>query len=296
MNILNKSRSFIRMAFFFLLINVVGALFSFVGAPMLRVFYQNTSKSVYWAATLVWILLFFNSSTFILATMMFNLWLVVGLYSYFEFKFIKNPYQGILIATLVATGISLLLGLFALSQIGITMSSLVDQIVLPFKQSIEKSGLTWSSEKLVFWVPSLFGTLVLSNLVFALVLDRRMSLLMGLPFKFLASSPKFYDYKSPDSLIWIFLISLAGLLIKNMDPLVSAIFVNVSIFLAGIFFLQGLAILESVLFIIRAGLFIRILVYVLLIGQLFFVLVGIGLIDYWVDFRSKFSKWFNQIK
>lgn len=293
---MNKSRSFVRMAFFFLLINVMGALFSFIGAPMLRVFYQNVHPLVYWMMTALWVVLLFNPSTFILAIMMFSLWLVIGLYSKFELKFVAKPYQGILLASLSAIGLSLLLGYLALTQIGLTMAGLVDQIVLPFKQSIEQSGVVWSSEKIVFWIPSLFGILVLSNLVFALVLDRRMSLLMNLPFKFLASAPKFYDYKSPDSLVWVFLVSLAGLLFKDINPLISAIFVNISIFLAGIFFLQGLAILESVLFIIRAGLFIRILVYVLLIGQLFFVLVGIGLIDYWVDFRAKFSKWFNQIK
>jgi hypothetical protein len=40
----------------------------------------------------------------------------------------------------------------------------------------------------------------------------------------------------------------------------------------------------------RAGLFTRILTYLIMVGQLMLILSVIGLIDYWVDFRRRIRK------
>ncbi|ASD65333.1 hypothetical protein [Bdellovibrio bacteriovorus] len=62
---------------------------------------------------------------------------------------------------------------------------------------------------------------------------------------------------------------------------------NVAIVL---YFFQGLAVLEVFLNSMRAGLFIRVLTYIILVGQLLPILAVVGLIDYWVDFRARLRK------
>ena len=62
---------------------------------------------------------------------------------------------------------------------------------------------------------------------------------------------------------------------------------NISLVL---YFFQGLAVLEVLLNALKAGMFTRVVVYFFLVGQLFFVLSAVGLIDYWADFRRRLSK------
>jgi hypothetical protein len=56
-----------------------------------------------------------------------------------------------------------------------------------------------------------------------------------------------------------------------------------------LYFFQGLAVTEVFLLAMRAGLFFRLFTYFILIGQLFFVVSAIGVIDFWVDFRRRFK-------
>ncbi|MBO9668271.1 MAG: DUF2232 domain-containing protein, partial [Bdellovibrio sp.] len=63
--------------------------------------------------------------------------------------------------------------------------------------------------------------------------------------------------------------------------------VNVALVL---YFFQGLAVLEVLLNSMRAGTFTRVLVYIILVGQLVLILSIVGLIDYWLDFRGRIRR------
>jgi uncharacterized protein YybS (DUF2232 family) len=58
-----------------------------------------------------------------------------------------------------------------------------------------------------------------------------------------------------------------------------------------IYLFQGLAVLEVSFLAFRIGTFWKVLIYVLVVGQLFFLLSAVGVIDYWVDFRQRLTKW-----
>jgi hypothetical protein len=117
---------------------------------------------------------------------------------------------------------------------------------------------------------------------------------MKMPLSLPVLHPRLLDFKSPDFIIWPFLLSVFLAFYRGTPSTLIAPTLNLAIMLASIFFFQGLAVVENILYTIRAGLLIRILVYVLLAGQMFILLLGIGLIDYWVDIRSHFSKWFRK--
>ena len=58
----------------------------------------------------------------------------------------------------------------------------------------------------------------------------------------------------------------------------------------GLYFFQGLAVLEVAFRIFRTGAFWRFVIYFFIVGQLFLLLSAVGLIDYWVDFRSRMRR------
>ena len=69
--------------------------------------------------------------------------------------------------------------------------------------------------------------------------------------------------------------------------MISVVALNVFNVVMGIYFFQGLAVLEVGFLTFRIGNFTRFLVYFIIVGQLFFLLSAVGIIDYWADFRKR---------
>jgi hypothetical protein len=136
----------------------------------------------------------------------------------------------------------------------------------------------------------------LSHLVFAVALDRRFAAFLNQPFALSVKHPRLLDFKTPDLMVWPFLFSILGSFLKGLPETFTVISFNTMIIMGSFYFFQGLAVLENILYTIRAGLFPRILVYVLLVGQMFLFLVSVGLLDYWIDIRTQFLKWLKKPK
>jgi hypothetical protein len=90
--------------------------------------------------------------------------------------------------------------------------------------------------------------------------------------------------------IWIGMFSFLFSFIYLKNETLSVVSNNIFYSMAGLYFFHGLAVLEVLLIVFRAGFFTRLLAYILLVGQLFFILSIVGYLDYWIDFRSRFRK------
>ena len=115
----------------------------------------------------------------------------------------------------------------------------------------------------------LFGSLVLSRKVEGPAMDKKLK-----------------SFRLPDFFIWIFIGSLAGtFLIKDgsVQNLVSMNFLAVSV---AAYFFQGLAVFHYFLNRFQINGFWRVLAYFLAVFQFFLFLCGLGVLDYWSDFRS----------
>jgi len=286
-----KGRFYLKMALYFLGVAFFSLLFSFLAAPILRVLKQQVNSFFYWFYVFIWSSLLFNPATFMLGLLILKIWFVVGIYSEFEFKTQIKPYVNMVVSTLFSTIITLAVGVGLSQYIGLPIENQINQA---FGSLFKSSIALWLPIKVIDLIPSIVFFLNISNLIFAIALDRRMAEFIGMPLSLPVLHPRLLDFKSPDFIIWPFLLSVFFAFYRGTPSNLIIPSLNLAIMLASVFFFQGLAVLENILYAIRAGLLIRILVYVLLVGQMFFLLLGIGLIDYWVDVRARFSKWYKK--
>ncbi len=274
---------------------VLAVVFSFLGAPLLRVL-QNVGGSVfYWSSGALITLALTVTGLAPLAFLILTIWIAVGLYGELE----ARGYVGfwpVALATAVGTAVSTLGPLWLFRLLGIDLADAVrqslDQVLKQVPSTQEPTswlaGVTVDAEFLMQQLPSMMAILVLSCVAFALILDRRVAFLTNLRFERVASHMRLLEFKLPDWMIWFAMFSFLLSFLKVGIPLVSTVALNVFNVLVAAYFFQGLAILESAFLRYRVGFFVRMVIYVFVVGQLFFLLSLVGLIDYWVDFRRRF--------
>jgi hypothetical protein len=279
------------MAFYFLVTGLISLVFSFLAAPSLRVLKQQVSSWFYWSFLLLWASLLLSPMTFLFGLLLCKLWLVVGIYSELEFKSSLKPYTNIAVSSILTTVIILVLGAFISPLIGSLIEQQLNIALEPMIKSSVGKMLPVSPIQLL---PSIVFFLNLSNIVFAVAFDRRFAAFLNLPLSIPAKHPRLLDFRAPDFLIWPFLLSILGAFYRGLPEVVSIPSLNLALVLSTVYCFQGLAVIENLLYVIRAGLLARMLVYVLLVGQMFLLLLGIGLMDYWVDIRGQFTKWFRR--
>jgi glucan phosphoethanolaminetransferase (alkaline phosphatase superfamily) len=95
------------------------------------------------------------------------------------------------------------------------------------------------------------------------------------------------NFRVPDGFIWVGMISFLGSFLKLNNETASVVSMNLLNVMIGLYFFQGLAVLESALRTFRAGPFSRFILYFIFVFQLFFILSAVGFVDYWVDFRKR---------
>jgi hypothetical protein len=149
------------------------------------------------------------------------------------------------------------------------------------------SGVKVDADFLLSQMPSMIGVLIISSLAFAIVLDRRVALMAGLRYERIASGLRPLEFRIPDGFVFVAMFSFLLSFLKLGTPMVSTISMNIFNVMVGAYFFQGLAVLETAFLVFRAGFFVRAMIYVFVVGQLFFLLSIVGLVDYWVDFRQR---------
>jgi hypothetical protein len=113
--------------------------------------------------------------------------------------------------------------------------------------------------------------------------------MFGLKAERVASRLRWLDFKLPDAAIWTTLVSM--LLVATLEAgVASSVAINILIVALIAFLFQGFTVVEFVMRYWRFGLFSRTLIYLLIILQLGPVLVLLGFVDYWADFRRLIRK------
>ena len=133
--------------------------------------------------------------------------------------------------------------------------------------------------------------LEMTCLAFALMFGRRTAVLMGLRFERVAGEMRLLEFRVPDFLIWIAMFSFLLSFISVKPAWISTVSTNVFSVTMGFYFFQGLAVLEAAFLAFKVGNVTRFLTYLLVVGQLLFLLSVVGVIDYWVDFRRRIKRW-----
>jgi hypothetical protein len=288
--------SFLRFIVVLITATLMTTFFTFLGTPLLRVVRNVFGPWKYWVSgILISALLLVASPIFlIIGFMILSLWTTIGLYQEFEERGRGNFWTACLS---IGIGSSLLiLGPHLWAQaLGLNlMESLRTSLEELAQQSMGGKGLGeygMSSEAIVGQIPSMLIVVETASLAFALMLDRKFAFLMGLRYEKIASQMRLLEFRVPDFFVWITMFSFLFSFIKMPQTWMSVSAMNVFIIMMGLYFFQGLAVLELTFLVFRVGAFARLLLYLFVVGQLFPLLSIVGVIDYWVDFRHRVKRW-----
>ncbi|QDK43690.1 DUF2232 domain-containing protein [Bdellovibrio sp. ZAP7] len=260
-------------------------------APLLRVLRQAFGPWAFWILGLLvtgaaWLL---NAPP--LAMFIGSVWMTLGVYNELEQKGLGWWLSGIL-SVLLGTGAASIALYGAFTVNGINTYAEVQKLVEQFIEQIQQVNPAFKlqASDLMQQFPSAIAITLIIALGVGLIFERRVFSWLNLPREKIASQLKLSEYRLPDFFIWVamtaFLLTMVSFGGKAIAILATNI-VNVALVL---YFFQGLAVLEVFLNSIKAGTVSRVLVYIILVGQLVLILSIVGLIDYWLDFRSRIRK------
>jgi hypothetical protein len=287
---LKKNATFSKLILHSSLAVLLTMLTVILGAPLLRLVRQSQGSLRYWATGTLFVLVFAFTGAAPLAVLLASVWVTIGIYSELEQRGRGWWTSGL--SALFAGSLMAFVGTRELlRRSGIISWDRFVDLVRDFTGHLQQMNPSMKpdAEILAQQAPSVLVILLLLTLGMGLIFERRLFVWAGLPRERVASHLKLLDFRLPDSLIWIALTAFLVTIVNFGFPALAVLGANIVNVCFVLYFFQGLAVLEVFLNSLKAGLFMRVLAYVLLVGQLFFVLSLVGLIDYWVDFRRRLS-------
>lgn len=261
------------------------------GAPLLRVLRKAYGPLAFWVLGLLvtgatWLL---NAQP--LALFLGSVWMTLGAYMEMEQRGFGWWISGLLSlsAGSVASGLGILA---AFKMNGINTYAEVIKLVETFSQRVSEMNpaVKLDPEILTQQIPSAIVIILLLALGLGHIFERRVFSWLNLPHEKIASQLKLLEYRVPDYVIWVTMVAFLLTMVSFGGKAIAILAVNIVNVAIVLYFFQGLAVLEVFLNSIRAGVFTRVLTYIILVGQLLLVLSIVGLIDYWVDFRTRIRK------
>lgn len=168
----------------------------------------------------------------------------------------------------------------------------LDEVLKPAMQL--SPTLQFNTKDIFMQLPSIFIVLWLAALYLAVLLERR-SVVRSRHAQYETSfRDELATISIPNVFVWGFILSLLGAFGDfgkiNGAISVQAASVNVLNICLMLFFFQGLAVIYRFFAVFRVGFFWQALSMIILVCQLFLLVSLLGLVDHWVDFRTRLSK------
>ena len=270
---------------------VLTLLTVFLGSPFIRVMHRAYKPVYFWAFGILASVAFIFAKIPIFAVLFGSIWFLIG--SYGELEKRGSGWKWASFLSLLGSSVILLGGLiYTFVSLGINTWDryvlFLTEVFANFQQL--SPAFKIDSNMIAQQTPSMLVSLLVMALGNALIFEKRSATYLKISYDKIASQLKLLEFKLPDAMIWIFLSAILFSMVNFGLPILSVIgfnLVNIGVIL---FFFQGLAVLEVFFLTTKTSLFFRVLTYIILVGYLFVLLSALGLIDYWVDFRSRLRK------
>lgn len=283
-----SSQKFITTAALAILLSLVTVI---LGAPFLRVLRKSFGAVAYWLLGLVVVTTAWFLKAEPLSLLIGSVWMTLGVYMEMENQGFGWWISGIL-SLVTGTAFAGGLGVLALKANGINDYAGVEALFEQLSQQVQdmNPAVKISSDILLQQAPSAMVILLVMALGVGLIFERRVFSWLNLPRERTASQLKLLEYRLPDYFIWVAMTAFLLTVVSFGGKAIAIVAVNILNVTIVLYFFQGLAVLEVFLNSLRAGLFTRVLTYIILVGQLLILLSVVGLADYWVDFRRRLQK------
>jgi uncharacterized protein YybS (DUF2232 family) len=287
---MSQARNIIKTTF----IGILAAFFSAIpflfSAPLVRVNRLGTNSRTFWLvhviiATILWLVGLEPLSISFISVV-----ILVGLFSEVQSQ-LKNVFISGFAGILASFGMIVYATQQWLGHQGISLADRIrEQVQAVVTQATAMNSLLkLDVDILILQTPSALVSLMIIAISLSLILEDSFMRLFRIENK-TAKTFNLMEFKLPDFFIWIAMFSLLFSFIDLNNKVLSAISMNILNTVIVLYFFQGLAVVESFFTALRFGLFIRLITYVVFLIQLFFLVAAIGVIDFWVEFRSRFLK------
>lgn len=265
-------------------------MFSFFGAPFVRVLATTVRSSIYWfvGCLLVATLFVFNLS--IASIYVGAVWMTLGLYSELEKRGTSWKKTGLL--ALLAGLLFAVVCVIAITKGSVIGSDLVKNFMLPMQEAMKQvmPAEEFSKFDITQYLLGIFTAVLASAIALSFIFESKVFSLFNLRREKISSSMKWIEFRVPDLFIWFALFGFFFSLVDLKVPHLKVVATNFSIFSIVVFFFQGISVIEFMTRIYRTGFFTKIALYMLVLGWLGPAISVVGLLDYWVNFRKMVRK------
>jgi hypothetical protein len=265
-------------------------MFSFFGAPFVRVLATTVRSSIFWGVGcfLVATLFVFNLS--IASIYVGAVWMTLGFYSELEKRGTSWKKTGLL--ALLAGLLFAVVCVIAITKGSVAGSDLVKNFMLPLQEAMKQ--VMPAEEFLKFditqYLPGIFTAVLVSAIALSFIFEAKIFSLFSLKREKISSSMKWIEFRVPDIFIWFALFGFLFSIVDLKVPHLKIAAMNFSIFSIVVFFFQGISAIEFMTRVYRTGFFTKIALYMLILGWLGPAVSVVGLLDYWVNFRKMVRK------
>lgn len=268
-------------------------LFSFIGAPFMRALFVSAKSKVFWvtAITLVagmFIVGFSNYKISETAVYVGAIWMTLGIYSELELRGInwRNASLISLSAGLLFTLAGYFLILKNLASTDLLIETL-EPLRLEMNKLIPESKLEPGA--LVKYMPGVILATLFGSLALSFAFESKIARMFKIQRERVASGIRWLEFRLPDSMVWLTLTALLILGLELNNVFLKTLSINFLIVATVAFFFQGFATVEFMIRFYRLSLFTRSVTYLLIILQITMI-VFLGFVDYWADFRRRVRK------
>lgn len=272
------------------------ALTFVLGAVPLKSLRRGAGRLTYWSLGLGISAVLFALQLHLFAAAFLSMVVLIGLFSEFEELHLNlqtSAFFALLITSMLA------LGGFAIwiYSVGPAWNQMV---LAALQASLDPLGrfseaLKVDYNELMLQLPSLALILWTVALYLSVLLEGRLTAPSSEPIPPSKFREELAQFRAPDAIVWIFIASVLGAFgnfnVKGLQT-VSVNVLNVSLV---IFFFQGAAVIARFFQSLRMGMLWQTVLMVFVVLQLFVFVSALGLVDHWVDFRTRLNKRGEQI-
>lgn len=280
----------LRFTFFSLWAVMMTALTYVVGAVGLKVLRREWGRLPYWFGGVGLSGLLYAGNLRPLGLAFLSLVLLIGIFSEIEemgMGAMASGFFTLLINTMLGAGAFAFWVYYTGPKWSQQLQDLLQLMLKPLVEINPKLQISYYD--LMLQLPSVVLILWMVSIYLAVWLESRLAS---------NDSPTMRDeltrVSMPDPVVWLFIIALLGAFGGHGLGALEAISVNVLNVCFVLFFFQGIAVVAKFFESVRMGLFWQFMFMALIIVHLFLLVSLLGLIDYWVDFRSRIEKRGNQ--
>lgn len=285
--------------------SAIFSMFAFVIAAVpLRVLRILSGRTTYWSLCLFAIVVFILVKAYIAALLLGIVVVLIG--SFTEFEKSGDSLYRAGVCSILTTLICLAGTYFCFIAISGKESfmliknklnesvELASQMYLQYNTGLEITGAEIKNI-LISYSPALLLMGLMASLFFAVVIESRVIRHIKSKLDHY-NTYKLTDFKVPDLVVWIFILSLLGSFSKYDNQILQSISMNVFYVCVMLLFFQGLAVLAYFFRVANVSKLWQVLWYFILIVHLTLSISLIGLMDYWLNFRMRVSKRATQIR